>query len=177
MTKFMFKLKKSINFILEILATILLSVTAILVIYQVFTRYILNSPSDFTQELLGYMLIWLGFVGGAYAFVTRDHMALVFFKEKLSAKNQKKLMIFVDSIILIFALLIMITGGVQLALSVTSVYSPLVGIPRTLVYAMGPISGIFIIIIQVINIWGNITGNEEFLGDEEIQNSEERNTK
>ena len=42
-----------------------------LVLYQVFTRYVLNSPAAFTEELVRYSLIWTGFIVAAYAFSTR----------------------------------------------------------------------------------------------------------
>jgi len=34
------------------------------------------------------------------------------------------------------------------------------GIPRSLVYSIAPISGIFIIIAQIINIYEDITGEK-----------------
>ena len=59
------------------IATVLLSVMTLLVLYQVFTRYVLDSPAAFTEELVRYFLIWTGFIGAAYAFLTREHMCLV----------------------------------------------------------------------------------------------------
>lgn len=53
----------------------------------------------------------------------------------------------------------MLIGGIQLVMSVAGVQSALLGVPRSLVYAMGPISGFFIVLIQVINIWEDVTGN------------------
>ena len=69
--------KKVMTKLLAAIATILLSVMTLLVLYQVFTRYVLNSPAAFTEELVRYFLIWTGFVGAAYAFITREHMCLV----------------------------------------------------------------------------------------------------
>ena len=60
--KFMIKLLAGI-------ATVLLSAMTLLVLYQVFTRYVLNSPAAFTEELVRYFLIWTGFIGAAYAFL------------------------------------------------------------------------------------------------------------
>ena len=159
METFMKKLKKYINLVLGVISTILLTVMSILVIYQVFSRYVLNDPSDFTQEWVRYLLIWTGFIGGAYAFVTRQHMALVYFREKMSPEKERILLVIVDSIILLFAIFVMLIGGIQLVLSVAGVQSALLGVPRSLVYAMGPISGFFIVLIQVINIWEDVTGN------------------
>jgi len=43
-------------------------------------------------------------------------------------------------------------------MSARKVYSALLGIPRSLVYSMAPISGLFIIVAQIINIYEDVTG-------------------
>ena len=58
--------------------------------------------------------------------------------------------------ILIFAIFIITIGGFKLAMSAQKVYSALLGIPRSLVYAMAPVSGIFIIIAQLINLYEDV---------------------
>lgn len=151
--------KKVLAKLLAGIATILLSIMTILVLYQVFTRYILNSPAAFTEELVRYFLIWTGFIGAAYAFLTRQHMSLVLILDKLSPAKRRMLMAVIDVLILVFAIFVITIGGFKLALSAQKVYSALLGIPRSLVYAMAPISGIFIIIAQIINIYEDVTGN------------------
>ena len=152
-------IKKVLAKLLAGIATILLSVMTILVLYQVFTRYILNSPAAFTEELVRYFLIWTGFIGAAYAFLTRQHMSLVLILDKLTPAKRRLLMAIIDILILVFAIFVITIGGFKLAMSARKVYSALLGIPRSLVYAMAPISGIFIIIAQFINIYEDITGN------------------
>ncbi|MDW2797798.1 TRAP transporter small permease [Clostridium boliviensis] len=151
-------IKSGINYLLSRIAAVLLTVMSFLVIYQVFTRYVLNNPSDFTEEIVRYLLIWTGFVGAAYAFSTRQHMALLFIRDKLNPVSRKSLMIFTDLLVLAFALFVMTIGGAKLAISARMEYSALLGISRSLVYSMAPISGVFIIIVQIINIWEDATG-------------------
>lgn len=158
MQQILTKTKRCINFLLSRIAALLLIAMTFLVIYQVFTRYVLNNPSDFTEELVRYLLIWTGFIGAAYAFSTREHMSLVFVRDKLDDKNKKILMILIDVLVLAFALFIMIIGGSKLAFSARKEFSALLGISRSFVYSMAPISGVFIVIIQIINIWEDITG-------------------
>ena len=74
-------IKKWMTRLLAGIATVLLSVMTLLVLYQVFTRYVLNSPAAFTEELVRYFLIWTGFIGAAYAFITREHMCLVLVRD------------------------------------------------------------------------------------------------
>lgn len=160
MKDFLTTVKRWMNFLLSRIATILLSVMTLLVLYQVFTRYVLNNPAAFTEELVRYSLIWTGFIGAAYAFSTRQHMSLVLLRDSLSPAKQRILMIFLDALILLFALFIITVGGFKLAMSARKVYSALLGIPRSLVYSMAPISGLFIIAAQIINLYEDVTGTK-----------------
>lgn len=158
MKELLTKVKKGMNFLLSRIAAVLLSVMTLLVLYQVFTRYVLNSPAAFTEELVRYFLIWTGFIGAAYAFSTRQHMSLVLVRDKLNPSGRRVLMTAIDVLILLFALFVITIGGVKLALSAVKVYSALLGIPRSLVYSMAPLSGVFIIVAQIINIYEDVTG-------------------
>ena len=158
MEEFLATVKKGMIFFLSRIATVLLSFMTILVLYQVFTRYVLNNPAAFTEELVRYSLIWTSFIGAAYAFSSRDHMALVILHDSLKPSGQRVLMIFIDTLILLFAILIITIGGFKLAVSARQEFSALLGIPRSLVYAMAPISGIFIILAQIINLYEDVTG-------------------
>ena len=159
-------IKKWMTRILSGIATVLLSVMTLLVLYQVFTRYVLDSPAAFTEELVRYFLIWTGFIGAAYAFITREHMCLVLVRDNLKPQQRRILMIFLDVLILVFALLVITIGGFKLAVSAQREYSALLGIPRSLVYGMAPVSGLFIIMAQIINIYEDVTGVTIEGGDE-----------
>ena len=158
MYEFLVKTKSVINKVLAALCTILLVFMTFLVIWQVFTRYVLNDPASFTEELVRYSLIWTGFVGAAYAFSSREHMALTFLRDKLEPNKKRLVTIGVDALILIFAFAILFVGGAKLAFAASMEYSALLGVPRSLVYAMAPVSGLFIVIIQIINIYEDYTG-------------------
>lgn len=159
MKECMIKMKRGMSFVLSRISALFLITMTLLVLYQVFTRYILNSPSEFTEEIVRYLLVWTGFIGAAYAFNTRQHMALVFVIDKLNPNVRKYIAAAIDFVILLFALIIMVIGGLSLSMSTMGALSALLGVPRGIVYLIGPISGIFIIIGQIINIWEDITGN------------------
>ena len=145
MYEFLVKTKSVINKVLAALCTILLVFMTFLVIWQVFTRYVLNDPASFTEELVRYSLIWTGFIGAAYAFSSREHMALTFLRDKLEPNKKRLVTIGVDALILIFAFAILFVGGAKLAFAASMEYSALLGVPRSLVYAMAPVSGLFIV--------------------------------
>ena len=131
--------------ILSIACAVLLTFMTVLVLIQVFSRYILNSPVAFTEELVRYSLIWTGFIGAAYAFSTREHMSLL---------------VAIDGLILLMAIFVFTIGGFKLAVSASREFSALLGIPRSLVYSIAPISGVFIVLAQIINIYEDVTGEK-----------------
>lgn len=145
-------IKKTMNTILSYVTAFFLIVMTVLVVWQVFTRYILNDPSIFTEELVRFILIWTSFLGAAYAFGTRQHMALIFLKESSKGMSKKLICTFIDLVVLILAALVLIKGGYNLASGAMTIKTPILGIPRGLVYMIGPISGGIIVIYQIINI-------------------------
>ena len=140
--------------ILSIACAVLLTFMTVLVLIQVFSRYILNSPVAFTEELVRYSLIWTGFIGAAYAFSTREHMSLTLIRDKFTGKAHTALLVVIDGLILLMAIFVFTIGGFKLAVSA------LLGIPRSLVYSIAPISGVFIVLAQIINIYEDVTGEK-----------------
>lgn len=158
MKSLMLTTKTFIHRVLFWFTAIMLIAMAVLVIYQVFTRYVLDSPASFTEELVRYTLMWTAFAGGAYAFVDRKHMALVFFRDRVPTALRRSLMIAIDVLILLFAVVVLLTGGLQLSLFSFDARSSLLGIPRGIIYLGAPLAGLAITITQVINIWEDVTG-------------------
>ena len=160
MKQFLGKVKFWMDKFLSIACAVLLSFMTILVLIQVFSRFVLNSPVAFTEELVRYSLIWTGFIGAAYAFSTREHMSMTLVRDKFTGKAHTALLVAIDVLILLLAIFVITIGGFKLAVSASREFSALLGIPRSLVYSIAPISGIFIIIAQIINIYEDITGEK-----------------
>lgn len=144
--------------VLATFAGALLVIMTLLVLWQVFTRYILGSPAAFTDELVRYALIWTSMISAAYAFLHRKHMALVVFRDRFSPAVRRALVIGSDVLVLLLAVIVLVIGGTMLALSAATDYSALLGISRGLVYTVGPVAGLAITLAQVLNIWEDLTG-------------------
>ena len=154
----MLKLKKGITLALFVIAGVLLAAMALLVIIQVFTRYVLSDPADWTEELVTVSLMWACFLCGAYAFVNRKHMALVFFRDRLPEAGKRIVMILVDALALAFAAIVIVWGGTQLTLISLDAPSAILQIPRGLSYGAAPVGGLFMVLAQIINLWEDFTG-------------------
>lgn len=129
----------------------LVAMTA-LVLYQVFTRYVLGTPAAFTEELVRYALIWVSFLAATYAFLQREHMALTIVKDRLPAPTRRAVGVGIELLVLALAVLVLGIGGAMLAWSSRGDISALLGISRGLVYLIVPIAGIGISLAQVLNL-------------------------
>lgn len=132
----------------------LMAVAVLNVLWQVFTRFVIDAPSGFTEELARYLLIWIGIVGSAYAVGTRSHLALELLPERLDGRRLHQLRIVIEVCVLIFALLVMVFGGVRLVyvLLVAGQTSSSLGILVGYVYSAVPLSGLIIVFYTIVHI-------------------------
>ncbi len=137
---------EKINKLLEKILIVLMSVLVIDVLWQVFSRYILNSPSSFTDELAGYLLIWVGLLGAAYVSGKKEHLAIDILYQKSNLKTQKVLNIIIDIVIILFAFTVLIIGGTWLSYTrfALDVKSAALGLQLGYIYLILPISGLLI---------------------------------
>ena len=61
------------------------------VLWGVFTRLVLPSPSTWTDELATFMLVWVVMLGGACAFGGNEHLGLDYFVDKMDRRTQRKM--------------------------------------------------------------------------------------
>ena len=143
-----------LNKVLELSLVILMSVLVLDVLWQVFSRYLLSSPSSFTDELAGYLLIWVGVLGAAYVAGRKEHLAIDILIQRSPPARQRFLLYLIHSLIFLFALSVMVTGGFILVYSrfVLQVKSAALQLPLGFVYIVLPISGLIIMFYEVFHM-------------------------
>jgi TRAP-type C4-dicarboxylate transport system permease small subunit len=147
-------LTKRISKVLEIFLIILMSVIVIDVTWQVFTRFILQDPSSFTEELAGFLLIWIGLLGASYAVYTKAHLGIDILARKMDIAARRVLEIVIHSIVILFSFFILVLGGLRLV-NITFTLkqiSPAMGLPMGYVYIVLPLTGILIIYYSIVMI-------------------------
>jgi len=143
-----------LNKLLELSLVILMSVLVLDVLWQVFSRYLLSSPSSFTDELAGFLLIWVGVLGAAYVAGRKEHLAIDILIQRSPPARQRFLLYLIHSLIFLFALSVMVTGGFILVYSrfVLQVKSAALQLPLGFVYIVLPISGLIIMFYEVFHM-------------------------
>ena len=157
------KVREVIEKTLEWLLVFLMSVLVFDVLWQVFSRYILSSPSSYTDELAGFLLIWVGLFGAAYVAGKREHLAIDLLLQRSSKKRRFILEIVISVIVIMFAIVVMIIGGSWLVYTrfFLSVKSAALGLPLGVVYLVLPISGLLIVYFDIDNICNFIKNKRE----------------
>lgn len=147
-------MKQKLDKILGAILVFLMASIVIAVLWQVFSRYVLQSASSFTEEIARYLLIWIGILGAAYASGQQDHLAINILPPKLDEKSRIKLRIGINILIMLFAFFALIVGGANLVYVNFELgqYSAALGLPLGIVYAVLPISGILIIWYKAIEL-------------------------
>lgn len=121
------------------------------VLWGVATRYILGSQADWSEELARFFLVWIGILGAAYASGKNMHLAIDLLMPRLTEKQQRRLLIFIHILVMVFAFLVMVVGGLRL-LYITHTLGQLsaaLRLPMTVVYAVLPISGLLVIFYKL----------------------------
>jgi len=133
----------------------LMGLLVVVVVWQVFSRYILNAPSTFTDELARFLLIWVSLLGAAYYSGKNLHIAITVLPSRLSPPGRRKLNILINLITISFVLCVFVIGGGTLVYY-TYTYlqlTPTLQIPMAFVYAIGPLSGLLIIYYKITDIF------------------------
>lgn len=148
------EIRKKIDKIVGNALVIIMAVMVINVLWQVFTRFVVGTPSSFTDELARYLMIWVGVLGAAYISGKRMHVAIDLIPRKLNKANQVKLKIAVNIFVIIFCFGALVVGGTRLVYItyILEQYSPALQIPLALVYLVIPISGLLIIFYKISDI-------------------------
>jgi TRAP-type C4-dicarboxylate transport system permease small subunit len=139
--------------ILEHGLALLMVVMVLNVLWQVASRFLLGSPSSWTEELARYLLVWIGLFGGCLALRRNLHTAIEVVTTRLSPTAQRLCRILVRCSIALFAGVVLVLGGLHLV-SLTSTLeqrSPALGLPLGFVYAALPAAGLLILWILLLD--------------------------
>ena len=150
-----------VNKALEWFMIIIFALLVLDVLFQVFSRYMLGTSFTWTEEFARFALIWMTVLGAAYLNAKREHLSMDFLYQKFSKANQRKVSILIEVLIFLFALIVMVIGGLNLVYTTLHLeqLSGTLRIPLGYVYAVMPFSGMLIMCFSVYHI-SNIYSNK-----------------
>lgn len=147
-------MKKTVDKITRSTLIVLMGLLVVCVVWQVFSRYILNAPSTFTDEMARFLLIWVSLLGVAYLTGQNQHIAIDILPQKLKPAARLKLGILINILIICFVFSVLVLGGSLLVYN-TFIYmqlTPTLQIPMASIYLIAPICGVLIIYYKLFDI-------------------------
>ncbi len=144
------------------LLVLLMGVIVIDVSWQVVSRFLLRAPSSFTEELAGFLLIWIGVLGAAYGFRTRSHLGIDLLVSRLRGGARRTATIIAHALVAAFALSTMVIGGVilvRLAFQLNQI-SAAMGIRVGFVYLALPLAGMLMTVFSIESIAKAVTARD-----------------
>lgn len=145
------ELKKKLDQSLEFITALTMGILVIDVTWQVITRFILKNPSDWTEELATYLLIWVGLLGAAVALHRGAHLGIDYFVGKFNPQKRLISEMFVYLSVFAFSASVLLLGGFELVLETFELgqVAPATGIKLGYVYLCVPITGFFICMYSI----------------------------
>jgi TRAP-type C4-dicarboxylate transport system permease small subunit len=160
MLKLLLNIKKVLNKSLEVVVILLVAALLLDVLWGIFSRYILQAQSRWTEELATTLLIWVSLLGASVAYGSRSHLGVDYFTAKLDPQAKALMEVMVNLLVAAFAIVALIYGGIELVNKTLAEgqVSPSLGIRVGFIYLALPVSGVFITTFCAESIVETISG-------------------
>lgn len=150
----------SINRVVGILLALMLGVMSILIILQVISRFVINFPLTWSEELSRYLMIYIVFLGAGLAMRHNNLISIELLPESLSG-NKRKVVIILVMIISIIFFAILFKQGIDMLGMVKMQSSPGLQLSMSIPYASIPIGSFVLAINSLAVILDQLSNKQE----------------
>jgi len=140
-----------INQLTEYVIAAMMGAMTIVISLQVFTRYVLNDPLTWTEEISRYLMVWVCFLGSAMALKYGEHISVSFIQERLPPRPRRALALGLGLTVLAFFLLAT-WEGVLMTLQVMDQQAPATWISMAWAYSCIPVGCGFMAIHTLVQL-------------------------
>lgn len=144
---------RAVDTVFEAFCILCLVATLLIVLWQVFSRELLNNSPSWSEETARILLVWIGFLGAAIGFREGAHIAVTFLVDKFPATLQSVIDRFVQALLLGFGLFLVVQGS-QFVIDAQTATLAGTGLPRSVLYLMMPVAGAMVILYTVLQAFG-----------------------
>jgi C4-dicarboxylate transporter, DctQ subunit len=118
---------------------------SIIVLLQVFFRFVIYIPFPWSEESARYLMVWMGMVGAAVAMRHGRHIGVTVLIERLPPRVSRFLSPIIGLSMVVF-LAVMAKEGFRLAVKNAAQYSPAMNLPMLIPYLAIPIGAALMIL-------------------------------
>ena len=135
----------------------------------VISRYFMNSPVYWAEEVTRYSFVWATFLGAACAFRRKELVAMSVLLDALSEKNQTRVKLVMELVIGVF-LASALVFGIRMAMVVSPQLAVSTRVSMAWLYGVVPVSCFYMLLCSIENIHGLVskiigkTGGSKRLG-------------
>lgn len=122
-----------------------------LILVQVFTRYVLNHPLTWSEELARLLLVWCAFLSAGYVASRNAHISVDLLAAILPRRWGGAIGIIAMALV-VLASAFMVYAGVQLVLLTRILALPATGLSKALLYAAVLVGFLMIMVHTALNI-------------------------
>ena len=136
--------------------------------FQVFFRYVLQSPLTWTEELSRLFFIWLGFIGSVIVTKHKGHLSVDLVVSQLPEVLRKVVYVFIQALILTFLVFIAVVGTKLTYLS-RNVTTPALDVSVAFMYAPVPLFAV----LTLVRMIGQYIGDAKNERSNKLRSSDE----
>lgn len=130
-------------------AAALLGLLLVVMCWQVLTRYVLGTPSDWSEEAARYLYVYVVFLGTSAGISNRSHVSIAYFTDILPPGARLAASLLVDVLILAF-LAIMVWWGIKATLRNVDIPLAVTQVSYAWVYVVIPLTSVTMIVRTVL---------------------------
>ncbi|MDQ0482464.1 TRAP transporter small permease [Guptibacillus hwajinpoensis] len=153
----------TIRKITEAFVLVMIGLMAVIISYQVISRFGFNYTPTWIQPMSLLLMVWIGFLGIAIGFQDHSHIRITIFEDQLPVKIKRGLHILQRLLAIVFGLFMFIEGS-KFAYDMLGSSIPGIGIPSAVLYVVVPAAGALIItylLFEFMGVWKGYTDESE----------------
>ena len=136
---------------LGVAVSILLSAIAVICFLEVILRYVFAASLSWYDELVGYLLVWLTFLGAVLAQSHGQHIGIGDLVERAPARIRRP-MEFSGHLVLVAVHLVLVIYGLKLAIPFLGERAITVPVSMGIVYVVIPVSAALMLVVEAARI-------------------------
>jgi len=129
----------------------IVAVMTVIIIFQVFLRYLFLFSLSWSEEVARYLMIWASFLGASLAVKYGLHIGVEYLVNRFPPGPKRAVAFLAKASILLF-LVFFTVGGLQVAWALRDQDSPALLFSMFYAYLSAPVGGVF----MIIQIWNSI---------------------
>ncbi|GIQ62638.1 membrane protein [Paenibacillus cisolokensis] len=154
----------AINKVVGIIVGLILAAMSVIIIAQIFSRFLFHSPLTWSEEVARYLMVYMVFLGAPLALRQHRMIAIEVVAESVGAKARKVLKIATMLISIVFFIILLVQGNDMMGI-VGRQHSAALGIPMNIPYMAIPIGAALMLLNAIAVIF-------EFMTKDHVETSE-----